>query len=307
MATTWTLGRIRQKVRQVTGRFGTDELSNSDVDRYINNYYQYTFPAEVKLDKEHVYYEFLTTPNQAYYDQPLTQYTNFQPPATANNLGMVWYQSPGLFIQQNTNQNGLQYNFLTPWTGDGVTTTFSTTVTGYPILPGSVTVESLMSNDVVETFQDTNQDWSYADVVVTGSPGGTMTLNYNAGTVDVTFSIAPADGANINLNYIVFNATRPQAILMYNNQFQLWPIPDQVYVIRMQAYQIVQPLESSTDTPGLNEWGPCIAYGASRDISADYGEMDAYATITALYKEQVDYIMRRTHQNLLNTRAAPKF
>jgi len=70
---------------------------------------------------------------------------------------------------------------------------------------------------------------------------------------------------------------------------------------------IVVPLTSSTQTPDLNEWGPCIAYGTSRDLFADYGEMDSYAETTILYKEQVSYILTRTAQDLLNTRAQPHF
>jgi hypothetical protein len=295
---TWTLAQIRQKVRQVTGRFTGSEITNEQLDKYINQYFQFTFPAEVKLDAKLVYYQFTTEANQAFYDQPLGLYTNFVPPATCNNLNMLWYQDPAYFFEANP----LQYTFLTQWTGDGVTTNFSTTVTGFPIFPGTTTV-----TDNVELFEDTNQDWTTANVIVTGNQGGTMTLNYNDGTVNVAFANAPANGQNIYLNYVVFAPTRPQAILMYNNQFQLWPVPDQAYVIKMAAYQVVTPLVLATDTPELNEWGPCIAYGTSRDILADYGELDAYAEVTQLYKEQVSYILTRTMQNMMEGRAGPCF
>ena len=294
----WTLSLIRQKVRQVTGRFTPSEITNEELDQKINQYYQLTFPAEVKLDKKLVYYEFLTTANQAYYDQPETTYTNFAPPATCNNLSMLWYQNQAVFFEDNP----LQYNFLTQWTGDGTTFTFSTTVTGFPIFPGTTTI-----TDNVETFQDSNSNWTTANVLVTGSLGGSMTLNYLAGTVSVTFNTAPIDGQNIFLNYVVFAANRPQAILEYNNQFQLYPVPDQSYIIKMPAYSVVSALVNATDTPDLNEWGPCIAYGTSREILADFGELDGYAEISQLYKEQVAYVLKRTNQNLLNIRALPQF
>jgi len=294
----WTLSLIRQKVRQVTGRFTPSEITNEELDQKINQYYQLTFPAEVKLDNKLVYYEFLTTANQAYYDQPETTYTNFAPPATCNNLSMLWYQNQAVFFEDNP----LQYNFLTQWTGDGTTFTFSTTVTGFPIFPGTTTI-----TDNVETFQDSNSNWTTANVLVTGSLGGSMTLNYLAGTVSVTFNTAPIDGQNIFLNYVVFAANRPQAILEYNNQFQLYPVPDQSYIIKMPAYSVVSALVNATDTPDLNEWGPCIAYGTSREILADFGELDGYAEISQLYKEQVAYVLKRTNQNLLNIRALPQF
>jgi len=295
---TWTLADIRQKVRQVTGRFTENELTTTQLDDYINKYYTLTFPAEVKLEQKHVYYSFTTSANQAYYDQPETTYTNFEPPATVNNLQLLWYQDPAYFEQNNP----LQYTFLTPWTGDGATLNFTTTVTGFPIYPGTLTIY-----DGVELFQDTNQDWTTSDVNLTGDQGGTATINYNDGTVDVTFATAPANGQNINLNYVIFQAGRPRAILMYNNQFQLFPPPDQAYIIEMKAYSVVTELTNATDTPDLSEWGPMIAYGTSRDIFSDYGELDAYAEITQLYKEQKNYVLTRTCQDLLNTRSTPNF
>jgi len=294
----WTLAEIRRKVRQVTGRFSSEELSNTELDKYINNYYLYTFPAEVKLESKHTYYQFTTEANQAYYNVPVTAYTNFEPPASVNNLSMLWFQNEATFNEKNP----LQYTFLNPWTGDGLTVTFTTTVTGFPIYPSTLTF-----SDDVETFVDTNQDWSTSDVTITGSAGGIATINYNDGTISVTFAVAPADGQLIHLNYVIFQAGRPQAILYYNNQFQLFPVPDQAYIVKMGAYKVVTELSEATDTPDLNEWGPCIAYGASRDIFSDKGETDSYAEATALYKEQVSYILTRTAQDLMNIRSTPNF
>lgn len=298
MAAEWTLASIQQAVRQVTGRFTPAEISNDELRDRINQYYTLIFPAEVKLDQKLVYYQFTTQANQATYDQPQTTYTNYLPPATCNNLDMLWYQNPAAFFEDNP----LQYTFLTQWTGDGVTTNFTTTVTGFPLFPGTTTI-----SDEVELFEDTNTTFTTSNVNVTGSQGGTLVLNYSTGTVNVTFNTAPIDGQNIFLNYVVFAPNRPQAILMYNNQWQLWPVPDQQYIIKMQAYSVVTELINATDTPDLNEWGRCIVYGTSRDILADYGELDGYAEITALYKEQVAYVLRRTNQDLLNTRATPNF
>lgn len=298
MASTWTLSKMQNKIRLLTGRFTSAEISNEELRTRINQFYTLIFPAEVKLEQKHVYYQFTTTANQAYYDFPLTSYTNFQPPATCNNLNMLWYQDPTYFFEVNP----LQYTFLTPWTGDGSTVTFNTSVTGFPIYPGTVTI-----TDNVELFEDTNQDWTTSNVIIAGSLGGTATVNYSTGSISVTFFTAPANGQNIYFNYVVFAATRPQSILVYNNQFQLWPVPDQAYIIKMKAYSVVDELVNATDTPFLNEWGECICYGTAKSLLADYGELDGYAEMDVLYKEQLRYVLARTNQNLLNIRAAPSF
>jgi len=295
---TWTLADLRQKVRKVTGRLTPGELSNSDLDTYINNYYTLTFPAELKLEKKYTFYEFLTTPNQAWYDLPNSTYTNLVPPALVDFYEMYWFQDPvsfdGYTLQQITR--------LTPWTGDGSTVTFTTTVQAFPIMPSTTVI-----TDNTETFQDTSQTWTTSNVTLTGDLGGTATINYDSGSISVTFNTAPANGQDIYLSYEQFQPGRPQAVLMYNNQLQFYPVPDTAYRFQIKAFGIVAELTAATDTPELNEWGPCIAYGASRDILADLGEMDAYAEVTALYKEQLAYVLKRTNQNLLNTRATPNF
>lgn len=76
---------------------------------------------------------------------------------------------------------------------------------------------------------------------------------------------------------------------------------------RDQPFTKVDPLINATDRPQLDEWGPTIGYGTARNLMAKYGEMDAYRETTALYKEQVSYILARTEQNLLHARSLPNF
>lgn len=303
----WTLSEIRQKVRQVTGRYSPQELSNEQLDVYINKYFQYTFPAELKLERFHTYYEFLTVANQQSYS--LTAgFVNYEPPATIDNLLLLWYQDPAVFVNQNPENVSSQ----TIGTGDGVTAVFAGTASTFPILPATAVI-----TDNVEVFQDTNTAYTTSAVTLTGSLGGTGTINYSTGAVSVSFATAPASGASVTFSYIQYQPGRPVAVLLYNNQFTFYPVPDTAYRFKVKAYADTlvttaagtnaPQFVNSTDRPLLDQWGPCIAYGTSRDIHADKGEMDAYADVTALYKEQIAYVLARTDQNLLNTRAQPHF
>lgn len=303
----WTLAEIRSKVRQVAGRYSPDELSNEQLDEYINKYYQYTFPAEVKLERTHTYYEFLTVGNQQSYTLP-AGFTNFENPATIDRLSLLWYQEPSSFYDQNYESVARQ----TLGTGDGATTGFTGTAQSFPIIPGTAVV-----SDGVETFQDTSTTYSTSTIALSTDGLGSGTINLSTGAVNVTFGTAPTDGTNVYYSYIQFQAGRPTAVLLYNNQFTFYPIPDTAYRFRVKAYSntlvttaagaTAALFSNATDRPYLDEWGPAIAYGTARDIHADYGEMEAYQQVTALYKEQIGYILTRTHQNLLNTRAMPHF
>lgn len=304
----WTLADIRQKVRQVTGRLAPSDLSNPQVDDYINKYFQYTFPAEVKLERNYTNATFNTTPNVNVYAAP-AGYTNFVPPATIDWLDIEWYQDPAWFNENNPKQ----IYSATAFTGNGALVTFTTTLSQIPILPATLIV-----TDNTETFADTNTNFNATQpVALTGSAGGTGSINYSTGALSVTFNTAPASGRAITVSYVQFAAGRPVSVLWFNNQFEFFPVPDTVYRFNVQAYSdvLVRQISGTTtttfqnddDEPLFDQWGPAIAYGASRQILSDYGEMQAYAEVTALYKEQLAYVLRRTNQNLLNTRAAPNF
>jgi len=75
-------------------------------------------------------------------------------------------------------------------TGDGYTTTFTATLSNKPIKPGTVKV-----TDGVETFTDNG------DGTLTGSSGGSGTINYVTGEISVTFASAPASGSTITADY----------------------------------------------------------------------------------------------------------
>lgn len=316
MAAEWTLAEIRKKVRQVSGRLSTNEMTTNQVDDYINKYYQFTFPAEVKLERKHTYYEFDTVANTHIYTLPndpdnvstptVPAFTNFEPPATLDGLSLLWYQEPAPFLNNNPQDQVQRDNSNT---GNAVITNFTVTATPTPILPATAIVTALtLGENNSETFIDTNEDYTEADVSLVSDGSGVGTVNYLTGVIDVNFAPnAPRQSTIIYFSWVPYRAGRPTAVLLYNNRFQFFTVPDTAYRFKVKAYSVVSPLENGTDKPDLEQWGPCIAYGAARQILADNGEMDAYMEVTSLYKEQLNYVLNRTNQTLLSTRAAPNF
>jgi hypothetical protein len=298
----WTLADIRRKTRQVSGRLSVIELANDQVDDYINRYFQFEFPAEVKLNRNYTLHEFNTLADVRDYDFP-DNYTNFVPEATVDRRVVSFYQSPDEFYDQNPE---FVSRFST-WTGDGATVAFSNTYSSsIPIVAGSVYID-----DTVELFEDD------AAGVLTGDQGGTGTVNYTTGAVSVTFNTAPTDGQVIQTSFIQLATGFPTAVLMFNNQFRFSPAPDKAYRFQIKAWSLlyVKPVTGVNkttftlpdDKPLQEEWGPAISYGAARRIASDFGEIDRYQELTALYKEQINYILKRTHIDLESTRAAPMF
>ena len=285
---TWQLADIRKKARQITGRFSSTQLTNQRLDEYINNYYVFSLPNELKLEREHTFYEFNTTPLTRDYTFP-SGYVNFEPPVWLDGYDLLFYQDPTVWYQENP----LQIARYSVGTGDGATFNYIFSVNP-SIVPGSAII-----TDNNETGVDDSSGAFTGDV--------TGTIDYTTGDVDVTFTTQPASGEAIVFSWEPYTASRPTSVMLYNNVFRFSPTPDTVYRTRVKAYRLESELTSATETPRLEEWGPAIAYGAARQIVSDFGEQDKYAEITALYNEQLAYIMRRTHQNLLNDRARPMF
>lgn len=298
----WTLAEIRQKTRQLSGRLSVSELSNSQIDEYINKYFQFEFPAEVKLNRNYVIHEFNTTANTQNYAFP-GDYTNFVPEATLDRRSIEFYQDPDAFFRDNP-ENVARFS---TWTGDGSTTTFTNTYSNNaPIIPGTVLVD-----DTVEVFSDDGEG------VLTGDASGTGTVTYLTASISVTFNTAPTDGQVIQASFIPYKAGFPTSVLMFNNQFKFFTIPDKAYRFRVKAWSLLYVKPSSganktsfttgDDKPLQEEWGPAIAFGAARRISSDFGDMERYGELTMLYKEQIDYILTRTHIDLESSRSLPMF
>lgn len=289
---TANLAYIRQVTREVTGNMSPGMFSNEELDQEINNYLRLEFLQDAKLDPQHTFYEFNTVINQRDYSVP-SGYINFGPDATSDRLSMDFYLDPNAFYQR-TNEEVFRSN---AFSGDGATVAFSGTYAPTNrILPGSTIV-----NDSVETFTDDGAG------VLTGSAGGSGTVNYATGAIAATFNTAPTSGDDIWVSYIEVATGRPYDILYYENQFRLYPMPDSVYRIRMKAWKLPVTLDTSTQSPEFDEWGLLIAYGASLRILGRYRDAQALAEVKALYDRQLCMVMRETLNEMIDTRGGPGF
>ena len=83
-------------------------------------------------------------------------------------------------------------------TGDNTALSFSSTLSHTPIVPGSVFISDGVAG--FETFSDPAGDGH-----LVGNQGGTGTINYDTGLLNITFNLPPGSGAPITCTY-QFNA-----------------------------------------------------------------------------------------------------
>lgn len=287
----WTFADIKAKVRNITGNPSTDQLSDTDLANYINNYYVYSMPFELKEQIQLQFLDFKTTPGTDVYSFPGTFLTD-QPMAYADGFPLIFYQDPDVFYQDWPQQ----YLVDSVATGDGATANFPGTLQNPPLIAGT-----LFITDGTQVAQDDGAG-SFTGNVIAGG-----TINYTTGAYNVTFTSAPAASAVIYAKYIAYEGNRPQGVLFFNNEFTFRPVPDQVYQIRMQGYINPTQLSLDSDIPMQQEWGQLIAYGASLDIFLDRGDLGNYDEYFPILKRFENVALGRTVQQYQSEQSIPRF
>ena len=291
-----TLTAIRTKVRRLTRSPSTTQLSNSQIDEYVNTFIQYDLPGHLKLFTQTENFVFYTEPDVAVYGTSVINpniYINVDQPVYIDGRQATFLQSQEQFygLYPKTLQKS-----ATGDTGDGATVTFTGTLSDIPIL----------KNHVSFTAIDTNNDGLtlYDDGAGTLSGDGTGTINYLTGAYSLTFSAAPATSDVIYSHTHAYEASRPDTIMYFNNEMVLRPVPDQSYRVEMQVYVRPSELLAASSSPDLEQWWQYIAYGAAKKVFEDRTDIESVALITPELKQQEILANRRTINQISKQRTA---
>lgn len=291
-------------------------MSDSTITDYINRFYQYVLPKELKIFWGYTYYTFFCQANVDQYPAPST-FQTMNPQAWADGWPIDWYLSPTLFYQDYPKQDNKQVVAQ----GNGALNSFSFNISAYPVLPRSIYVTD--GTQVVTDVPSSpfNGTGSFIDYGTGLSVAGTIT--YSSGVVSgLSFPVVPAANTNITCTSYTYLPNRPQAIMMYKSQplvnatqaavqsvnmFVLRPVPDQVYEIKMQGIQIPAAFVNMSDVPFRPDLGPLIAYGAALEIFSDFNQQDLYDQTLTQYNRYKDVSMQDTFEEYLYQRSVPVF
>jgi hypothetical protein len=311
----WTFAEIENKIRLTTGRPDASMMTRATILTYVNQVYQYVIPKELKISWGYTYYQFYTQANVDQYVGPVQAFQTINPQAWVDGFGLEWYASPDLFYQDYRQE----LNKQTVATGNGSQNNFTFPITYFPILPFSVYV-----TDGTQVVQDNGQqpNGSFSQVPIPPGGGG-GTIDYATGTVsNLSFINPPAANTTLTATFETYQPNRPRAILYFQSQplpdavqtsinatnvFVLRPVPDQVYLVKMQGIQIPPPFVNDSDVPFRADMGPMIAYAASLEIFADFNQMQQYNDTLPLYEKYKNVSMQDTYEELLYQRSVPAF
>lgn len=129
-------------------------------------------------------------------------------------------------------------------------------------------------------------------------------INYVTGQYSITFATAPAPLATINSQTCPQNVALPQAMMFYDNQFTIRPVPDQPYRVNFEVFVRPTRLLETSSVPGLEEYWQYISYGAAVKIFQDRMDLDSVNLIMPEFKLQERLCLRRTLVQITNERSS---
>ena len=209
-----------------------------------------------------------------------------------------------------------------PASSDGSPGAFPLQLSNYPIMQNRlvISVQDNSGNNLIAT--DSPAPFSQYSEANIGNLVGDTTynaldpttnfnslqnyVNYVTGEVSINFSNSTLAGAPINCQLVPYLASRPAAMLFFQNNIILRPIPDSSYQVSVQAYQtFTQFIESNpTGTPYINQWWQYLALLTAMKIFEDRGDFEQIAQYKPLVDEQRYLSQRRTIVEQANERAA---
>lgn len=327
MATPSTLAAIRTKVRRLTGRPSPQQITDAQIDDYVNIFYQFDFPEHLRVFSNTSTFTFITEANVDQYnmlavdpanptynelvvefdganESAANVYYNLQPP-----VHIAGYQS---FYSQSREQFFRTYPALgditTSVTGDGSTGPYTFTLTNIPFLQNSMTIGAIDSNGDTVKVIDSPQSRTTGNWVINNSTTAvTGSINYITGVGTITFANAIPSGNEITIIHTPYAANRPSAVLFYENIITVRPVPDKVYPVQFNAFLLPSALLSSTANPVLKQWWQYLAYGASKKIFEDSQDVDGLEVLMPGFKEQENLVLNRHIVQQTNERVATIF
>ena len=315
-----TLVAIQQKVRRLTRSNSEALLTTAQLNQYINTFVLYDFPEQIRLANLRTTFSFYTEPYIDVYptstdpSSPLynfiNQYISVHPPIYIAGFQSQFFEDREQFFGIYPFVNSISSIGID---GDGSTVQYTGVINSQQAInpPGSTQQTALLRNNVLFSSVDINDNGlAMIDYPISASignlyvPGGTPTstitqdpnnyINYVTGQFVVKFPTPPGIGAMINSQTVPQQVSLPQALLFYDGQFTVRPVPDQPYQVNMEVY--VQPIQllSESQSPQLQEWWQYIAYGAAKKIFEDRMDLDSVQQIMPEFKMQERLCLRRS-------------
>lgn len=282
-----------------------NQLSTDEIKNYINTFVLYDFPEHLRMQSLRTTFSFYASANIDTYAtdssdpaNPLfnfkNQYISVHTPIYIAGYNSMFSQSREQFFAIYPMVNSI---LSIGTAGDGATTAYTGVLANTPFLQNNVLFSSvdINGNSLAVIDQPVSATQGILVNADDGTPAGFLpVVNYITGQFSFTFPVAPAVGQAINSQTVPYVPSQPQAMLFFDEQFTLRPVPDQPYKVDMEVYRRPTELLDLGQSPDLSEWWQYIAYGASKKVFEDRMDPESVQTIMPEFMKQQNLINRRT-------------
>ncbi len=330
---TATLADIITKIRRMTGSGNSLQLTDSAIIDYINSFYLYDFPAEFRSLQLKNTFTINTIQNIDTYPFDFEHYETLESPAYVDKKLVPLYNNPWPFYSLFFNWENREDLDI----GDGTAGPYSGTVLDVPINRSynnnpmadtqTASVTAFATGSYPPSFNEPNPARVQNILISANTAAGTLnvtddgngvligdvadalgTIDYLTGAVaTLTFSATIPSGEVIKIAYNPSNPSIPQAILFWQNQITLRPVPDRGYTVEIVAYRrpsqtllgTVDPeAPTTTGVPELLEWWETLAAGASKKIFENRQDADGIMLMDKMLAERYALNETRTYAQL---------
>lgn len=308
-----SLTAIRTKVRRLTRSPSTAQISDAQIDEYVNTFILYDFPEQIRLSALRTVLTFYTQPGVDVYEtssDPNNTLFNFKnkyvavhPPIYLAGIQGFYTQWRDVFYGYYPQTNTIAQTGLF---GDGITTTFTGTVVARPMLQRNVIFTAI---DATGTSMVLTDNPASNTIGALGLPNTPQTLpspygqiNYITGAFTIVFPSAPAAQEPIIVENIAYQPGKPLAMLYYDQKFTIRPVPDKSYAVSIEADIRPTELLAFDQSPQLAQWWQYIAFGTAKKIFEDRMDMDSVQLILPEFKMQERLCLRATLTQQANER-----
>jgi len=311
-----TLTEIRKKFRKLTRTPDPNQISDADIDQYVNTFVLYDIPSELRFFNLRTNLTFYTQPNIDLYEtnttNPLDPLYNFKnkyiavhEPVFIAGIQAYYTQFRNSFYAYFPQTNYINdFDFF----ADGTTGPFTGTLPSVPMLQNYVTISTLNAAGTAMILVDFPQDnvtGILAQPNDSGNPLGT--INYITGAFSLTFPAATVAQTPIIFETIPYQAGKSYAMLYYDDQFIIRPVPDKVYSVQIEVDVRPTELLSTSQSPDLEQWWQMIAIGAAIKLFQDRMDMDSVNLLFPEFQRQMRMALRTTLTQQVNMRTQTIF
>lgn len=119
------------------------------------------------------------------------------------------------------------------------------------------------------------------------------TVNYVTTEIELTLPVTPMPGTQLSIWAATYNPGRPYNLLFWNNEFTIRPVPDNVYLVEVEAFQTPVQFMQTTQNPILDQWSQYIAYGAAIEILRERQDADGIENLMEGFRRQEALVLER--------------